>query len=272
MIGYSLNSLMNEVYYTPSSNEISPFLNSIGLYIIKKIHEEDFQSKKEVSMTEKSKIDSLCSTIDNIYCNRIQSKVAITELILKNKDIIYNLKEFYDEDCQLSLMNWVNAVHKDLKQSFKNEKINKNKLILNKNQEILLFNIINILEILPIKPDDLISLNFIDILKKIKKDIKTQNDILYNKIKKLLNFWKSIIVLYNEQKTNFEVLNKKRLRNENAIFNEKKDEDSSMSLFDSETLGQSQKNIKLKKKVSWKEENSLKEVIGFDPNEAPSEI
>ena len=192
-------SIMTEVSYTPRSDEITPYLNSIGLYIIKKIHEEDFKSKPEIPIPENSKTDSLCSTIDNIYCNRIQSKVAITELILKNKDIIYNLKEFYEEDCQLSLMNWVNAVHKDLKQSLKNEKINKNKLILNKNQEILLFNIINILEILPIKPDDLISLNFIDILKKIKKDIKTQNDILYNKIKTLLNFWKSIIVYYIKQ-------------------------------------------------------------------------
>lgn len=276
------NSIMNTpFFYSYESSYEDPYFNSIGQYIIQKIREEDLCQEGK-SQTEKESAAS--SNTDFRSNSRLQSRTAITELILTNKDIISNYKEFYEEECQLSLINWVKDIHEDLKikkkkdDSLEDNYINK-KNNLNKNQEILLYNIINIFEILPIKPDDLISLNFIDILKKIKKDTKNQNTTLYKKIKTLLNYWKSIISFYNKQDNFSTFLNKKQLRTKNEInlnnsnpkLNENKEEEtSSLSLYETE-LEVSTKSLKIKKKkVNWKDDKNLKEEISYDPNEAPS--
>ena len=118
---------------------------------------------------------------------------------MNNRDILMNLEEFYDEDCQLSLLNWAWNIHRRF---FRNKNIEpflntsctvthfplNNDLLfknncLNNKAEILLFNILNIFEIFPIKPDDLKSLNFIEKLKEIKRDMKSKNLINIRKSK-----------------------------------------------------------------------------------------
>jgi hypothetical protein len=175
-------------------------LNNIGFYIIQKIREEDFREDKTSLNIEES--DEAKKLIEE----EIKSKINIAEMILNNRDILMNLEDFYEEDCQFSLLNWACDIHKRIKRQRNPktcltleyyEKINKDffkyKNSLINNMEILLYNILNIFEIFPIKPDDLKSLNFIEKLKDIKKEMKIHNRIIYKKIKKLIKVWKSMI-------------------------------------------------------------------------------
>ena len=247
----------------------------------------------------------------------MNSKYSIVELILNNRDILVNLDEFYEEECQLSLLNWAWNIHRKFfgrknetnstgnnLETDTNANIFLNKEFLFKNKclnnkaEILLFNILNIFEIFPIKPDDLKSLNFIEKLRDIKKDMKSRNLLLYKKIKKLINFWKKMIKFFEaknkpnspspEEKPDnvfriFDVsLNQKRsLENCDTDKKEKKKKitfitkkedceimSSNISLDDTES---GEHKIK-KKNVSWKSQDSLVEKIEFDPMNAPFEI
>ena len=179
------------------------------------------------------------------------------------------------------------ALNKDL--LFKNN-------CLNNKAEILLFNILNIFEIFPIKPDDLKSLNFIEKLKEIKKDMKSKNLILYKKIKKLIKFWKKMIKFFDSRKTPDQIpdketeikshnpfnltLNQKRKlencsttkkeKNINLLLNKDDSENMSSNLSVEETESGEHK-IK-KKNVTWKNMESLVEKIEYDPMNAPFEI
>ena len=273
-------------------------LNNIGLYIIQKIREEDLREVKYTLNINEPK------EAEKILEEEAKSKIDISEMILNNKDILINLEDFYEEDCQLSLLNWAFDLHKRFRQQrYLNtsltldyyEKINKDlnykKNSLNNNLEILLFNILNIFEIFPIKPDDLKSLNFIGKLTKIKKDMKTQNIIIYKKIKNLIKFWKSMIKLFEkhrksktkikDQKALNINLNRKRPRedDENAQKEKHKNlceirEDNeiissnlSSSIYETDSCEQ---NELKKKNVSWKNDDIMVDKIVFDPNEAPS--
>ena len=301
-------------------------LTEVGLYIIQKLREEDLKEMLPSLSLEESNSNS-----ENI-AEELNSKNSIAELILNNRDILVNLDEFYEEDCQLSLLNWAWNIHRKFfaekkieKESerginpqmtttdtnalsflnkdflFKNNCLNNKAeiLLFNINKaEILLFNILNIFEIFPIKPDDLKSLNFIEKLRDIKKDMKSRNLLLYKKIKKLINFWKKMIKFFEaknkpnspspEEKPDnvfriFDVsLNQKRsLENCDTDKKEKKKKitfitkkedceimSSNISLDDTES---GEHKIK-KKNVSWKSQDSLVEKIEFDPMNAPFEI
>ena len=291
-------------------------LTEVGLYIIQKLREEDLKEMLPSLSLEESNSNS-----ENI-AEELNSKNSIAELILNNRDILVNLDEFYEEDCQLSLLNWAWNIHRKFFAEKKIEKeserginpqmtttdtnalsfLNKDFLFknncLNNKAEILLFNILNIFEIFPIKPDDLKSLNFIEKLRDIKKDMKSRNLLLYKKIKKLINFWKKMIKFFEaqnkpnspspEEKSDnvfriFDVsLNQKRsLENCDTDKKEKKKKitfitkkedceimSSNISLDDTES---GEHKIK-KKNVSWKRQDSLVEKIEFDPMNAPFEI
>ena len=291
-------------------------LTEVGLYIIQKLREEDLKEMLPSLSLEESNSNS-----ENI-AEELNSKNSIAELILNNRDILVNLDEFYEEDCQLSLLNWAWNIHRKFFAEKKIEKeserginpqmtttdtnalsfLNKDFLFknncLNNKAEILLFNILNIFEIFPIKPDDLKSLNFIEKLRDIKKDMKSRNLLLYKKIKKLINFWKKMIKFFEaqnkpnspspEEKSDnvfriFDVsLNQKRsLENCDTDKKEKKKKitfitkkedceimSSNISLDDTES---GEHKIK-KKNVSWKSQDSLVEKIEFDPMNAPFEI
>ena len=250
-------------------------LTNIGLYIIQKIREEDLREDNMINIDEADENQKLLE-------EEIKSKINITEMILSNKDILIDLEDFYEEECQLSLLNWACDIQKKLRQKRNKynldldyyENLNKdslNKNSLNNNQEILLFNILNIFEIFPIKPDDLKSLNFIDKLKKIKKDMKNQNIIIYKKIKNLIKFWKSMIKLFDNHKKKLAEkknlnLNKKRQREESEIKEDNEIYSSNLSIYETDSCEQNE--IK-KKNVTWKNDEILIEKIEFDPNEAP---
>lgn len=293
------------------SKDDSSNLSTVGLYIIQKLREEDLKE-----MLPSLSLDESNLNLENV-AEELNSKYGIVELILNNRDILVNLDEFYEEECQLSLLNWAWNIHRKFfgrknetnstgnnLETDTNANIFLNKEFLFKNKclnnkaEILLFNILNIFEIFPIKPDDLKSLNFIEKLRDIKKDMKSRNLLLYKKIKKLINFWKKMIKFFEAQnKPNspspeekpdnvfriFDVsLNQKRsLENCDTDKKEKKKKitfitkkedceimSSNISLDDTES---GEHKIK-KKNVSWKSQDSLVEKIEFDPMNAPFEI
>ena len=293
------------------SKDDSSNLSTVGLYIIQKLREEDLKE-----MLPSLSLDESNLNLENV-AEELNSKYGIVELILNNRDILVNLDEFYEEECQLSLLNWAWNIHRKFfgrknetnstgnnLETDTNANIFLNKEFLFKNKclnnkaEILLFNILNIFEIFPIKPDDLKSLNFIEKLRDIKKDMKSRNLLLYKKIKKLINFWKKMIKFFEaknkpnspspEEKPDnvfriFDVsLNQKRsLENCDTDKKEKKKKitfiikkedceimSSNISLDDTES---GEHKIK-KKNVSWKSQDSLVEKIEFDPMNAPFEI
>ena len=293
------------------SKDDSSNLSTVGLYIIQKLREEDLKE-----MLPSLSLDESNLNLENV-AEELNSKYGIVELILNNRDILVNLDEFYEEECQLSLLNWAWNIHRKFfgrknetnstgnnLETDTNANIFLNKEFLFKNKclnnkaEILLFNILNIFEIFPIKPDDLKSLNFIEKLRDIKKDMKSRNLLLYKKIKKLINFWKKMIKFFEaknkpnspspEEKSDnvfriFDVsLNQKRSlencdtdkkeKKKNITFITKKEDceimSSNISLDDTES---GEHKIK-KKNVSWKSQDSLVEKIEFDPMNAPFEI
>ena len=290
-----------------SSNEDLSNLNSVGLYIIQKLREEDLKESLPSLDLEQLNIEA-----ENLE-KEIKSKLSIVDLILNNRDILINLEDFYEEDCQLSLLNWACNInrkffanknfeplseantHSDIQFPLNKDLFFK-KNYLNNKAEILLFNILNIFEIFPIKPDDLKSLNFIEKLTEIKQDMKSRNLILYKKVKKLVKFWKKMIKFFDSQKNlnqiseilpesqslkHFDLtLNKKRLL-ENSSTDKKEKTQKPENKDDNENISSSVTNtsldeiesgeIKIKKKnVKWKD--FLVEKIEFNPMNAPLEI
>jgi hypothetical protein len=290
-----------------SSNDDFSNLNNVGLYIIQKLREEDLKESLPSLDLEELNIEA-----ENLE-KEIKSKLSIVDLILNNRDILINLEDFYEEDCQLSLLNWACNInrkffanknfeplseantHSDIQFPLNKDLFFK-KNYLNNKAEILLFNILNIFEIFPIKPDDLKSLNFIEKLTEIKQDMKSRNLILYKKVKKLVKFWKKMIKFFDSQKAlnqiseilpesqslkHFDLtLNKKRLLENSST--EKKEKDpkpeikddnemisSSVTSTSLDEIESGENKIK-KKNVKWKD--FLVEKIEFNPMNAPLEI
>jgi hypothetical protein len=295
------------------SKDDSSNLSTVGLYIIQKLREEDLKE-----MLPSLSLDESNLNLENI-AEELNSKHNIVELILNNRDILVNLDEFYEEECQLSLLNWAWNIHRkffgrktetnstgnsleiDTNTSANNllnkELLFKNKCLNNK-AEILLFNILNIFEIFPIKPDDLKSLNFIEKLRDIKKDMKSRNLLLYKKIKKLIKFWKKMINFFDTQRKQKFLIEEKREVQPHKFFNislnkkrllenydtDKKDKNKRPNFISTkEDCENISSNISLddtesgehklrKKNVSWKTEEFLVEKIEYDPMNAPFEI
>ena len=290
-----------------SSNDDFSNLNNVGLYIIQKLREEDLKESLPSLDLEELNIEA------EILEKEIKSKLSIVDLILNNRDILINLEDFYEEDCQLSLLNWACNInrkffanknfeplseantHSDIQFPLNKDLFFK-KNYLNNKAEILLFNILNIFEIFPIKPDDLKSLNFIEKLTEIKQDMKSRNLILYKKVKKLVKFWKKMIKFFDSQKAlnqiseilpesqslkHFDLtLNKKRLL-ENSSAEKKEKDPKTENKDDNEMISSSVTSTSLdeiesgenkikKKNVKWKD--FLVEKIEFNPMNAPLEI
>ena len=284
-------------------------LNYVGLYIIQKIREEDLREMHHPSFNlDESNLNS------EKIAEELQSKLDIVELIMNNRDILINLEDFYEEDCQLSLLNWAWNIHRIFfgnknTEPFANMNTNSNadcclnkdllfkNNCLNNKAEILLFNILNIFEIFPIKPDDLKSLNFIEKLRDIKKGMKPRNLKIYKKIKKLIKFWKKMIKFFDSQRKStipetkatsqnpkfFDItLNQKRQledcdteqkdKNKRSCFLPNKETNDNMSSNISLDETESGEHKIKKKNVTWKSQESLVERIEFDPMNAPLEI
>ena len=285
--------------------------NIIGIYIIQKLREEDLRENQFSLDIEESNSNS-----ENI-AEELQSKLEIVEMIKNNRDILMNLEDFYEEDCQLSLLNWAWNIYRrfyenknieprsDINMNTITEAncaLNKDLLLknncLNYKAEILLLNILNIFEIFPIKPDDLKSLNFIEKLREIKKDMKSRNIFIYKRIKKLIHFWKKMIKFFDSQcnpkpiiETNTKnqilkpfdlTLNQKRQledcptgkkeKNKKPNFFSSKEDGDNMSANISLDETESGEHRIKKKNVTWKNEESLVEKIEYNPMNAPFEI
>ena len=161
----------------------------------------------------------------------IESKIRITEEILANRDILIQYPKFYDEECLLSLINWAYNIS---------------------NKDILIKNIINILESFPITPCDLISFSFISKLNKINQHLKFSNFLLYQQIKQIKFNWKNLIFYYQQQVSNNFFLGKKR------VFCAYENDCKNLHDFNSQKSCQ--------KKVSWKNEPQLVEIIPYNPD------
>lgn len=284
-------------------------LNYVGLYIIQKLREEDLREMHHPSFNlDESNLNS------EKIAEELQSKLDIVELIMNNRDILINLEDFYEEDCQLSLLNWAWNIHRIFfgnknTEPFANMNTNSNancclnkdllfkNNCLNNKAEILLFNILNIFEIFPIKPDDLKSLNFIEKLRDIKKGMKPRNLMIYKKIKKLIKFWKKMIKFFDSQRKStipetkatsqnpkfFDITLYQKRQLEDCDTEQKDKNKRSCFLPNKETNDNMSSNISLdetesgehkikKKNVTWKSQESLVERIEFDPMNAPLEI
>ena len=230
---------------------------AFGNYIIGRIHKEDLSLNQNMSPNEENEAKII-----------FEEKIYITSLILSNIELLVGFENFYEEDCQFSLLIWGYK-------SCKKYNSVKNKSLYRKNLEVLLYNIIKIFEKFPIKTNDLISLNFIEKLNKIKYIVKNFNLGLYSKIKNLIFYWKNLISYYNSH-INIEVSNNINLLNKKRIKEKEKEEDDELSFISTnETLDFTPRNLdiipKIKKSVSWKEKTLLVEICNFDPNKSPSE-
>ena len=189
----------------------------------------------------------------NRESNSIEEKINITSTILNNVSIVFGMEDFYEEECQLSLLTCAYEIY--YISNLSEDKIDR------KNLEILLFNILNIFEIFPIKPKDLISLNFIEKLNKIKRSIKKWNYELSLKISNIVKYWKSMIAYYRQyendisSQVSINLLSHKREREENS---------STSTTLSSE--GDSERFTSVKK-VAFKE--NFIDVSLFDPSQPP---
>ena len=220
---------------------MSEDLINIQNYIIESIRKEDIDLIIQRAADNKEN------------SNRIEEKIGITSTILNNVSMVTSMEDFYEEECQLSLLTWayefyyINPVSE--------REIDKKSL------EILLFNILNIFEIFPIKPKDLISLNFIEKLNKIKRSIKKWNYELSLKISNIVKYWKSMIAYYRQyendisSQVSINLLSQKREREENS---------STSTTLSSE--GDSERFTSVKK-VAFKE--NFIDVSLFDPSQPP---
>ena len=192
----------------------------------------------------------------------IFQKITFTNSILVNKDKFSELKEFYEEECHLSLLNWVWKERKTLK--YPNIYFNKLLGIL-----YLLNNILNIFQILHINPNDIIELKLFDKLNNIKgliKNWKIEHPIL-NLISNVLNKWKSEIEELKEIK-----LNQKRNRSDDDT-----EFESDINILNSNIkVNNNSKNFNKKVKKNIKKNISIElsknRIIYFDKDDIPFSI
>ncbi len=189
----------------------------------------------------------------------IFQKITFTYSILLNKEKFDDLKEFYEEECHLSLLNWIWKEKKILKYPC----INFNHLF---NVLALLNNILNIFQILPINSKDIIDLKLFDKLNNIRSLIKNWNieHPILNLISNLLDKWKKNIEESKEIK-----LNKKRNRSEDET-----EADSDINLLNNniKVIIPKKVNINNKIKKNIHIDLSKNRIIYFDKDDIPSSI
>jgi hypothetical protein len=170
----------------------------IQSFQISEISEEQKHQQLEFSRSVESFI---VQTFKYESYMQIEDKINFSFYIINNKIYLLELSEFYEEECHLSLVNWI----------FKYKNIFKNDYTMDERIKQLIYNILIIFEIFPIKTKDLFSLKIFQKLNKIRKYMKNmiQNRDLdiENKLKRLLDYWQKFI----DQETEI-LLNKKRTR------------------------------------------------------------
>lgn len=130
----------------------------------------------------------------------LQSKILFTYFIIQHSNLLVNLNDFYEEECHLSLLNWIwreRAIIKNPYSSFSMYHY----ITLNCIIE-LLNNILIIFETLPIKANDILDLNLYEKLNKIKGFISKWNlcPPIIASISSVLGKWKNIVDIDTEEK------------------------------------------------------------------------
>lgn len=131
----------------------------------------------------------------------IDTKIFLTSCVINNCHMLTNLDDFFEEECHLSLVDWIYNLFRFNK---------KNNLPFDQKLRDLLNNILIIFEILPIKTKDLLSLKIFEKLNKIRKFIKHSKCPLTFKLKRLLKYWKGY--MSNDVAQTILLMNQKRKR------------------------------------------------------------
>ena len=200
----------------------------------------------------------------------IQIKVLISNLILMNNNLFINFNDFFEEECHLSLLNWVF----NEKIFLKNNNLNNNNINNKFNLFLqLLNNVLNIFLSLPINSNDILNLKMFQRLKNIKYYISLWNNIniknyYINLINQILNIWKEKVEI------NFNsFLNIKR----NRDFNKDKfylKEDTEADSYDNDSIIY-EKELKIKNKKKGKTlkfDLSKNKKIIFNKDDEPIKI
>ena len=159
----------------------------------------------------------ILDTIKNDDELALKDKLAFSLFLVMNTSGFNEelINEFNEEECHLSLLNWIWRYNKKLKQfqlehqlkinlfqNFDNFLPNYNKLLIEINIIMeLLINILNFLAFLPINSSDILHLKLYEKLLKIKGYIKSYaNEYLLNLINFVLEKWKAEVEAENEAK------------------------------------------------------------------------
>ena len=159
----------------------------------------------------------ILGTIKNDDELTLKEKIAFSLFLVMNSNCFDEelINEFNEEECHLSLLNWIWRYKKKFKQFhlqnqikinfFENSEIilpQYNKLLIEINIIMeLLINILNFFVFLPINSSDILHLKLYEKLIKIKGFINSYaNDYLLNLINFVLNKWKAIVDAENEEK------------------------------------------------------------------------
>jgi hypothetical protein len=172
------------------------------------------------NITEESKNNFkkfILDTIKNDDELALKDKLAFSLFLVMNTSGFNEelINEFNEEECHLSLLNWIWRYNKKLKQfqlehqlkinlfqNFDTFLPNYNKLLIEINIIMeLLINILNFLAFLPINSSDILHLKLYEKLFKIKGYIKSYaNEYLINLINFVLDKWKAEVEAENEAK------------------------------------------------------------------------
>ena len=159
----------------------------------------------------------ILDTIKNDDELALKDKLAFSLFLVMNTNCFNEdlINEFNEEECHLSLLNWIWRYNKKLKQfqlehqlkinlfqNFDTFLPNYNKLLIEINIIMeLLINILNFLAFLPINSSDILHLKLYEKLFKIKGYIKSYaNEYLLNLINFVLEKWKAEVEAENEEK------------------------------------------------------------------------
>ena len=180
------------------TRENQPFLPSLSF-------SSNFASSPS-QLTAESLEQLIINTIKQEDSMSLLSKLQFTYFISQHANLLSQLSEFYEEECHLSLLNWVWKEKKLLKNPYSSlSDMNSLCGVLE-----LLYNILFIFENLPIKSNDILDLRLFEKLHKIKVYINRWNVFLpvLGKISAVLDKWKKEVDDDTEEK-----LGQKRKRN-----------------------------------------------------------
>ena len=151
----------------------------------KHIHEEQISKENDenslhyiINVSDVKKFKTYVMTsfkFDNLLT--VDDKLNLTTCMIYNFPLWSDSEEFFEEECHLALVNWIYALNEKLR-SGEDERVFH-----------LLYNIILIFEVIPLKVADLLKLKIFQKLNKIRKLIKNKNLYYYEHLDNLLNYW-----------------------------------------------------------------------------------